>query len=77
MPDTADVSKDEASLDALVAAAEWQEAASGRAEFHSAYERALAALELRRTELSTVYERAVAPDSGWQEITRVASKIGE
>jgi hypothetical protein len=77
MPDTVDVSKDEASLAALVAAAEWQEAASRKARFHSAHERALAALESRRAELNALYERAVAPESGRQEITRAASMIGE
>jgi hypothetical protein len=77
MPDTVDVSKDEASFVALVAAAEWQEAASRKAKFHSAHERALAALESRRAELNALYERAVAPESGRQEITRVASMIGE
>jgi hypothetical protein len=77
MPDTVDVSKDEASLAALVAAAEWQEAASRKAKFHSAHERALAALESRRAELNALYERAVAPESGRREITRVASMIGE
>jgi hypothetical protein len=77
LSDTVDVSQDEATLAALIAAAEWTEAASEWAKLHSAHERALAALELRRAEFSTLYERAVAPDSGWQEITQVALRIGE
>jgi hypothetical protein len=77
MPDTVDVSQEEATLAALIAATEWKGAGSKSAKFHSAQESALVALESRRAELNALYERAVAPDSGWQEITRVASMIGE
>jgi hypothetical protein len=77
MPDTVDVSQDETSLVALIAATEWHEASSQSAKFHSAQESAQGALESRRAELDDLYQRAVAPDSGWQEISRVASMIGE
>jgi len=76
MPDTVDVSQDEATFAALVAAAE-SKAARKSAKFHSAHQRALAALEGRRAELDALYQRAVAPDSGWKEISRIASMVRE
>lgn len=77
MPDTVDVSKDAATLAAIVAAAEWHEVASQSDKLHSAHEGAQTALASRRAELDDLYQRAVAPDSGWQEISRVAPMIGE
>jgi hypothetical protein len=77
MPDTLDASRYELPLATLIAGMESTEAADNWARFHSTQERALAALENRRAELDTLYERAVAPDTGWQEITQVAAMIGE
>ena len=77
MPDTLDASQYEFPLAALIDATEWTEAASGWAKLRSAQERAIAALENRRIELNSLYERAVAPDTSWEEITQVASIIGE
>jgi hypothetical protein len=76
MPDTVDVSQDETSLVALIAAAEWHEASGQSAKFHSAQESAQASLAGRRAELDALYQRAAAPDSGWQDIIRVAAMIG-
>ena len=77
MPDTLDGSRYELLLAALIDAIGSTEAGSEGAKLHSAQERAITALENRRTELNSLYERAVAPDSGWEEITQVASMIGE
>jgi hypothetical protein len=77
LPDTLDASQYEFPLAALIDATEWTEAASGWAKLRSAQERAIAALENRRTELNSLYERAVAPDTSWEEITQLASMIGE
>jgi hypothetical protein len=77
MPDTLDASQYEFPLAALIDAIGSTEAESKWAELHSAQERAIAALENRRTELNSLYERAVAPDTSWEEITQVASVIGE
>lgn len=77
MPDTLDASQYEFPIAALIDAIGSTEAESKRAELHSAQERAIAALENRRTELNSLYERAVAPDTSWEEITQVASMIGE
>jgi hypothetical protein len=76
MPDTLDASQYEFPLAALIDAIEWTEAATGWAKLRSAQERAIAALENRRTELNSLYQRAVAPDTSWEEITQVASMIG-
>ncbi len=77
MPDTLDASQYEFPLAALIDATEWTEAASGWAKLRSAQERALEALEGRRKELDDLYQRAIAPDSEWQEIAQVASMVGE
>jgi hypothetical protein len=77
MPDALDASRYEVPLAALIDAIESTEAASKWDKLHSAQERAVTALESRRAELNTLYERAVAPDTGWREITQVAAMIGE
>ena len=77
MPDALDASCYEVPLAALIDAIESTEAASKWDKLHSAQERAVTALESRRAELNTLYERAVAPDTGCQEITQVAAMIGE
>src|ERR1700730_19424095 len=77
MPDALDASRYEVPLAALIDAIGSTEAASKWDKLHSAQERAVTALESRRVELNTLYERAVAPDTGWQEITQVAAMIGE
>src|SRR6266851_10333832 len=77
MPDALDASRYELPLAILIDAIGSTEAANKPVKFHSAQERALAALESRRAELNSLYERAVAPDAGWQEITQVAAMIGE
>jgi hypothetical protein len=77
MPDASDASRYELPVAVLIDAIGSTEAANKRVKFRSAQQRALAALEGRRAELNTLYERAVAPDTGWEEITRVAAMIGE
>jgi len=77
MPDTLDASRYELPLAALIDAIGSTDTASKSVELHAAQERVLAALESRRTELNTLYQRTVAPDTGWREITRVAAMIGE
>jgi len=77
MPDALDVSRYELPVAALIDAIELTEAASKWVKLQSARERAVAALKRRRAELNALYERAVAPDTGWQEITEVAAMMGE
>jgi hypothetical protein len=77
MPDALDASRYELPVAALIDAIGSTEAANKRVSLHSAQQRALAGLESRRAELNTLYERAVAPDTGWEEITRVAEMIGK
>ena len=77
MSDAIDATRYELPVAALIDTIESTEAASNWDELHSAQERAVAALESRRVELNTLYERAVAPDTGWQEISEVAAMIGE
>jgi hypothetical protein len=77
MPDILAASQYEFPLAALIDATEWTESASGWAKLRSAQERALKALEGRRKELDDLYQRAIAPDSEWQEIAQVASIVGE
>jgi hypothetical protein len=77
MSDAIDATRYELPVAALIDAIESTEAASNWDKLHSAQERAVAALESRRVELNTLYERAVAPDTGWQEISEVAAMIGE
>jgi hypothetical protein len=77
MPDTLDASRFELPLAALIDATEWPEAESKWAELHSAQERARNALEDRHKELDDLYQRAIAPNSEWHEITQVASMVGE
>jgi hypothetical protein len=77
MPDRLDASQYEFPLAALIDAIGSTEAESKGAELHSAQERVILALEKRRIALDCLYERAVAPDTSWEEITQVASTIGE
>jgi hypothetical protein len=77
MSDALDATRYELPVAALIETIESTEAASKWDKLHSAQERAVAALESRRAELSTLYERAVVPDTGWQEISEVAAMIGE
>ena len=77
MPDTLDALQYEVPLAALLDAIDSTEPSSRWAKLDSAQERALAALEYRRAELNSLYERAVAPNTDWQEISQVASMIGE
>jgi hypothetical protein len=77
MPDALDVSRYELPVAALIDAIELTEAASKWLKLQSARERAVAALKRRRAELNALYERAVAPNTGWQEITEVAAMMGE
>jgi hypothetical protein len=77
MPDALDVSRYELPVAALIDAIELTEAASKWVKLQSARVRAVAALKRRRAELNALYERAVAPDTGWQEITQVAAMMGE
>jgi hypothetical protein len=77
MPEKSNARPYELPLAALIDASEWTEAAGKRAKLHSTQERALKALKARRKELDGIYERAVAPDTGWQEITKVASMVRE
>ena len=77
MPDALDASRYEVPVAVLIDAIGSTETANKRVRLDSAQQRALEALESRRAELNTLYERAVAPDTGWQEINRVAAIIGE
>jgi hypothetical protein len=77
MPDALDASRYEVPVAVLIDAIGSTETANKRVRLDSAQQRALEALESRRAELNTLYERAVAPDTGWQEITQVAAIIGE
>jgi acyl carrier protein phosphodiesterase len=77
MPDTLDASQYEFPLATLIDAIGSTEAESKWAKLQSAQERAIAALENRRAELNSLYKRAVAPDTSWEEIAQVASMIGE
>jgi len=77
MPDALDASRYEVPVAVLIDAIGSTETANKRVRLDSARQRALEALESRRAELNTLYERAVAPDTGWQEITQVAAIIGE
>lgn len=77
MSDVLDVTRYELPVAALVDTIESTETASKWDKLHSAQERAVAALASRRAELNSLYERAVAPDTGWQEISKAAAVIGE
>jgi hypothetical protein len=77
MPDTYDASQYEFPLAALIDAIASAEAESKWAKLHSAQETVLAAVENRRAEFNGLYERAAAPETGWEEITQVASMVGE
>ena len=61
-------------IDDAIGAAESASAWSG---LRAAQDKALAAFRNRRRELDTLYERAVAPDTEWQEIAHVALTVGE
>jgi hypothetical protein len=75
MSDGLNASRYELPLAALIDATEWSEVDSKSAKFHSARQKALRALEDRRNELDSLYERAVAPDTKWEEIIQVAPMI--
>ena len=77
MPDALDASRYEVPVAVLIDAIGSTETANERVRLDSAQQRALEALESRRAELNTLYERAVAQDTGWQEITQLAAMIGE
>jgi hypothetical protein len=77
MPDALDASRYEVPVAVLIDAIGSTETANKRVRLASVQQRAVEALESRRAELNTLYERAVAPDPGWQEITQVAAIIGE
>src|SRR5690348_15795782 len=76
MPDTLDAAQYKLPLDALVEAIESVEWESDWSKLQAAHDEALAALRNRRGELDTLYERAIAPDTNWEEIAQVASTIG-
>jgi acyl carrier protein phosphodiesterase len=77
MPNFYDASQCEFPLAALIDAIGSAEAESKWAKLHSAQETARAALEKRRAELNTLYQRAAAPETGWEEITQIALMVGE
>jgi hypothetical protein len=77
MPDEVNTPPDEFLLAALIDESGWDEAAVKSAKLRSAQQRALDALAARRKEVENIYERAIAPDSEWQEITKVAEMVGE
>jgi hypothetical protein len=77
MPDTLSASEFQLPLSILIEAIEFSEAASNWSKLESAHDKARAALRSRREEFDTLYERAVAPDTSWDEIVQVASMIGE
>jgi len=77
MPDTLNASQYQLPLSILLEAIELPEAASDWSKLESAHDKACAALRSRRGEFDTVYERAAAPDTSWDEIAQVASMIGE
>lgn len=77
MPDEVSTSTYEFPLAALIDASEWDEAVVKWAKLRSTQERALEALAVRRQELERIYERALQPDSEWQEITKVARMVDE
>ncbi|MBV8738022.1 MAG: hypothetical protein JO007_12330 [Alphaproteobacteria bacterium] len=77
MPDELSTSPYEFPLAALIDASEWDEAAVKWVKLHSTQERAREALVARGKELESIYERAIVPDSEWQEITKVAEMVGE
>jgi ribosomal protein S7 len=77
MPDALDASRYEVPVAVLIDAIGSTETANKRVRLGSVQQRAVEALESRRVELNTLYERAVAPDTGWQQITQVAAIIGE
>jgi recombinational DNA repair ATPase RecF len=76
MPDTLDAAQYKLPLNALVEAIQSVEAGSDWSKLPAAHDKALAALRSRREELDTLYERAIAPDTNWDEIAQVASMIG-
>jgi hypothetical protein len=63
MSDALDATRYELPVAALIETIESTKAASKWDKLHSAQERAVAALESRRAELNTLYERAVVPDT--------------
>ncbi|MGH6795065.1 MAG: hypothetical protein ACREDH_07670, partial [Methylocella sp.] len=61
-------------IDDAIGAAERAGAWSG---LRAARDKALAAFRNRCKELDTLYQRAIAPDTEWREITQVALMVGE
>lgn len=53
------------------------ENATAWSNLRAAQDKALAALKNRRRELDNLYQRAIVPDTEWQEITRVALIVDE
>ncbi len=61
-------------IDDAIGAAESAGAWSG---LRAARDKAFAAFRNRRRELDTLYQHAIAPDTEWQEIARLALMVGE
>ena len=72
---TRGASTDRFPVAAVIDAIDLTEAASERAKFGLALDRALKALERRRKELEAFYELAAEPDVKWQEIVELAELI--
>jgi hypothetical protein len=77
MRDALRLSEDQLPLRAVIESIEASGAANNWSMLEAAHNKALAALRSRREEFDILYERAVAPDTSWDEIVRVASMIGE
>ena len=76
MLDTLSAAQYKLPLNALVEAIESADAGSDCPRLRAARDKAIAALRSRREEFDTLYERAIAPDTSWDEIAQVASMIG-
>jgi hypothetical protein len=76
MPGTLGAAQYKLPVNALVDAIRSAEAASDWSNLRAAHDKALAALRSRREEFDALYERAIAPDTNWDEIAEVASMIG-
>lgn len=77
MPDTLSASHYELPLSILIETIDWSETARDWSKLRSAHDKSFAALSSRRKEFDALYERAVAPDTSWEDIAQVASMIGE
>jgi hypothetical protein len=62
---------------ALIEAIESTEAENVWSKLRAAQNKAIEALEERRAELAIIYERALAPDTKSEELTSVASMVGD